>query len=278
MLGILGLQLGAGVALALQDDPICKDHPLFSRMPHFFLTSVANCQEIAFDSHRFSMNKNEQVSIEGRKLDLTYRFDTDLKQPHPSPLQIARNYTNAIERIGGKVLVSFDNDYRTTVMRVSKDNKEIWAQVEAQNEGAMINLVIVEKEKMKQDVVANAEALASDLKATGKVAVYGIYFDTGKAEIKPESDAAMTEIAKLIKQEKNLKIHIVGHTDNTGNFDANMKLSQARAEAVMKALISRHKIDAGRLNAHGVSSLAPVATNTSEDGKAKNRRVELVAQ
>ena len=108
------------------------------------------------------------------------------------------------------------------------------------------------------------------------MAVYGIYFDTGKATLKPESDAALAEIAKLLTADTALKLNVVGHTDNAGSLDANMKLSQARAEAVAKALTRRHGIAASRLKSFGVASLAPVASNDSEDGRAKNRRVELV--
>lgn len=271
---------GVGPALAaLQDAPECKgkDHPLFSRMPHFFLSHHTSCQENQFGDYRFHVNEKEQVAVEGKQYLFTYNFDRDSGRPLPSALQLVRNYTNAIERIGGKVLASFDDGYRTTFMRVSKDNKEIWAKVGVPAQD-MIELVIVEREEMKQEVVANAETLASDLETTGKVAVYGIYFDSGKAEVKPESEAALVEIAKLLVQEQGIKVYIVGHTDNVGNFDANLKLSRARAEAVVKALVARHKIEPGRLQAHGVSSLAPVAANGSEEGRAKNRRVELVVQ
>ena len=142
----------------------------------------------------------------------------------------------------------------------------------------MYKLAIVEKGIMKQEVVANAEAMGNDINTTGHVSIYGIYFDTGKSEIKPESDAAISEIAKLIKNDGALKLYVVGHTDNVGSFDSNMKLSKDRAEAVAKVLSGKHGIDAARLKPYGVASLAPVTSNATEDGKAKNRRVELVKQ
>jgi outer membrane protein OmpA-like peptidoglycan-associated protein len=131
---------------------------------------------------------------------------------------------------------------------------------------------------MEQLVEANAESMDSDIKATGHVSVYGIYFDTGKSEIKPESDAAIAEIAKLLKNNNALMLHVVGHTDNTGSFDANMKLSKDRATAVANSLGSKHGIASSRLKSYGVASLSPVASNKTEAGKAKNRRVELVEQ
>jgi OOP family OmpA-OmpF porin len=131
---------------------------------------------------------------------------------------------------------------------------------------------------MAQDIVANADVLSNDLKTTGHSAVYGIYFDTGKSEIKPESEQAIGEIAKLLKSDTGLKVYVVGHTDNVGGLEANMKLSRDRADAVVQALVRDHGIIASRLNAYGDGPYAPVASNDTEEGRAKNRRVELVKQ
>ncbi len=99
-----------------------------------------------------------------------------------------------------------------------------------------------------------------------------------KAEIKPESKAALDEIAKLLKGEPNLKLHVVGHTDNVGGYEPNLGLSRRRAEAVVGALARNYGISAARLTPNGVAYLAPVAVNTTEEGRAKNRRVELIPQ
>ncbi len=131
---------------------------------------------------------------------------------------------------------------------------------------------------MVQDVVASAELFQAGLKTSGHVEVPGIYFDTGKSELKPESDAALTEIARLLKANPALKVYVVGHTDNVASLDLNTRLSQARAEAVVQALVGKQGIAAGRLIGRGVGPLAPVASNESEDGRARNRRVELVKQ
>jgi OOP family OmpA-OmpF porin len=154
--------------------------------------------------------------------------------------------------------------------------KETWVSVSSGDN--LYRLWIVEREAMKQEVVANAEAMGNDINTTGHVSVYGIYFDTGKSEIKPESDAAIAEIAKLLKNDGALKVYVVGHTDNVGSFDSNMKLSRDRADAVAKTLTSKHGIPAMRLKPYGVSSLSPVASNKTEEGRGKNRRVELVQQ
>lgn len=131
---------------------------------------------------------------------------------------------------------------------------------------------------MAQEVVADAKAMLADIQTKGSASVYGIYFDFNKADIKPESEPAIKEIAKLLHENKTLKLYVVGHTDNVGSLDYNLKLSKARADAVVKELVTKYKISPERLKAYGVGSLAPVATNRTEEGRAKNRRVELVEQ
>jgi OmpA-OmpF porin, OOP family len=126
--------------------------------------------------------------------------------------------------------------------------------------------------------VTSADAIGKGLAAEGKIALYGIYFDTGKAEIKPESKPQLDEMGKLLNASKNLRVFVVGHTDNQGPLDANLALSQKRAEAIQAALVKDYKVDAKRLSARGVANYAPVASNAQEPGRAKNRRVELVEQ
>ena len=129
---------------------------------------------------------------------------------------------------------------------------------------------------MEQVIVADAAALAQEINLTGKVAVYGIYFDTGKAEVKPDSDPALKEIAKLLRENADLELYVVGHTDNVGTLEFNLNLSRARANAVVQTLVSRYGVRADRLAPHGVASLAPVAGNETEEGRSLNRRCELV--
>ena len=138
---------------------------------------------------------------------------------------------------------------------------------------------IVQVAAMQQQMVTvSASDMSKAMTATGRVALYGILFDTNKAEVKPESKPALAEIDKLLKGDPTLKLRVVGHTDNQGTLDANIGLSKRRAEAVDAALVSQYGIAASRLSAFGVADLAPVASNASEEGRAKNRRVELVPQ
>lgn len=145
--------------------------------------------------------------------------------------------------------------------------------------GAYVALDIVDAGAMVQNMVTvSASEMSKAITSTGRVALYGILFDTGKADIKAESKPALEEIAKLLKSDGGLKLRVVGHTDNQGGLDSNIALSKRRAEAVNAALASQYGIAAARLSAFGVADLAPVASNADEAGRAKNRRVELVPQ
>ena len=136
--------------------------------------------------------------------------------------------------------------------------------------------VLEPKARERKMVVVKAEEMAKGLDATGRIALYGIYFDTDKTDIKPESGETLQQIAALMKGDPKLEVIIVGHTDNQGKFDYNLDLSTRRANAVAQALASQYGVAKARVRASGVGMLAPVASNESEDGRAKNRRVELV--
>jgi len=145
--------------------------------------------------------------------------------------------------------------------------------------GAYVALDVVDVGSLKQDMVrVSASEMSKAIASTGRIALYGILFDTAKADLKAESKPALEEIAKLLKSDASLKLRVVGHTDNQGVLDANIALSKRRAEAVTAALASSYGVAANRLSAFGVADLAPVASNSGEEGRAKNRRVELVPQ
>ena len=127
-------------------------------------------------------------------------------------------------------------------------------------------------------VTVDANAIGKGLQAEGKIALYGIYFDTGKSDVKPASKAQLDEMAKLLQANATLKIFIVGHTDNQGAVDANLALSRARAQAVADALVKTYKVDIKRIATAGVANYAPLGSNASDLGRARNRRVELVVQ
>ena len=269
---LIQLQL-AFAASDPRDSKGSKDPELFSRMPGFYIY-WSEVKE--FDRHEFLVGPDEKEAVEGKYSLVVYYANEGITWP--SGLQVIRNYVNAAAAIGGQQLYEYeDGGTRYVILKVANEKKEIWAAVEAAGND-QYSIKVVEKQLMKQDVVANADVLASSIKETGRVAVYGIYFDTNKADLKSESDPALAEIVKMLKADANLKVYVVGHTDNVGQFAHNVKLSQDRASAVVAALVSMHGIAATRLTPFGSGPTAPVASNSNEEGRAKNRRVELVAQ
>jgi len=144
---------------------------------------------------------------------------------------------------------------------------------------AIVQLDVIESGTLQDKMVTvTAAEIEKSLSAQGHIALYGIYFDFAKADLKPDSKPALDQIAQFLKDEPSLKIHVVGHTDNVGGMDTNMALSRARAGSVVSALVKQYGIPASRLNPAGVGPLAPVAPNDSDEGRAKNRRVELIPQ
>lgn len=136
---------------------------------------------------------------------------------------------------------------------------------------------ILESKAMEHKMVTvKAEEMAQSIQVNGRVALYGLHFDTAKADVKPDSKDTLEQIAKLLSASQTLKLLVVGHTDNVGEFGANLELSRRRADAVVAALVGQYKVDRKRLTPVGVSFASPVAPNAAEEGRAKNRRVELV--
>lgn len=140
----------------------------------------------------------------------------------------------------------------------------------------MVLIDILEPAAMETDRLIDAGQMAQAIGESGRIALRNIYFDFAKATLTPESAPALTEIATLLRQSPDLSLYVVGHTDAVGGYEFNLDLSRQRAEAVVTALVRQHGIAATRLTPAGVGPLAPVATNATEDGRAENRRVELV--
>jgi outer membrane protein OmpA-like peptidoglycan-associated protein len=167
---------------------------------------------------------------------------------------------------GRKAQASLDGGRETYAsVVVSENNKEIYAQLVVAELGVIENKMV------------DAAAMAKGLGDTGHIALYGIYFDTDKAVIKPESRPTLEQIAKLLAGQPQLNVFIVGHTDSQGTFDYNLDLSRRRAEAIAQELVKSYRIAQPRLRTAGVGLLAPIGSNATEGGRALNRRVELVA-
>lgn len=148
----------------------------------------------------------------------------------------------------------------------------------SKDEIAMLFDFIETKEAETGLVTANAEAMGKDIEELGRTVIEGLYFDHDKATLTAESKPALDEAAKLLGQMGNKKFYIVGHTDSSGTYAYNAKLSSDRAEAVRQALLTDYNIDSDRLQAVGVGPVSPRFTNATDGGKEKNRRVELVEQ
>jgi OOP family OmpA-OmpF porin len=255
--------LTVGVASSQEKDAKgCQDHPLISRMNNYYISSC----ERNFNSFDFYVKEGEKT-LDGERTKIQYYLKEG--SPQPSFLQIRRNYGNAVKNIGGVIL--FDEDRRST-FKVTKEGKEVWIALEAFNEGRNYDLVILEMAPMTQEVTA--DAMYSALNKDGFMALY-INFDTGKSDIKPESMGIIGQIAALLKAHPDLKVSIEGHTDNVGTPQSNKTLSTQRAKSVMNAVVQKG-IAATRLTALGWGQEKPIADNRSEEGKAKNRRVEIV--
>lgn len=248
-----------------QDVRGSSDHPLFpNRMPGY---SISNYQQQGFSSYKFRTRPPQ--AVEGKYTRIHYY----LKDPkeHPGGLAIRRNYENAIKAVGGQVIHSDDN---VSVMKATRNGVEVWAEVQASTSytGRYYFLHIVEREAMQQVITADAMAAAIDKE--GFIAL-DIHFDTGKAEILAESRPIIDEIVSLLKKRPSLRVGVEGHTDNTGTPVGNKTLSEARAKSVVAAIVAAG-INSNRLQAAGYGQERPIADNRTEEGRAKNRRVEIV--
>jgi OOP family OmpA-OmpF porin len=243
----------------------CKDSPLVGRFPGSVITS---CKDVADDAFSFTMASGKpNKRLEGEMHVLSYDFPKTA-----SKAQVVRNLNTAMRNAG----YTFDydsGDYGDFTVHRGKT----WIQIEISGGGSYRETIVTETQ-LTQDVVATAAALSAGLTSNGHMVIPGILFDTGKSDVKPESAQALEQIVALMKQDAKLRVFVVGHTDNVGGLAANLDLSRRRAAAVVQVLASKYAVAADRLDAFGAGPYAPMASNDSEDGRALNRRVELVKQ
>lgn len=251
-----------------------KDTPWFSGMPSYY---IYDAEDVEFDGYNFFNGKNCNT-VEGKKFRRIYALKEDVQKS--SVIQIIRNYSNAIKSMGGTVIYEGEpqdaecadnNGINMVIGKAVKDGNEMWVEI-ASFSGADYYLTIVLKELMKQDVTASA--MFETLNRDGHIALY-INFDTGKSIIRDESKPIIDQIVEMLKTNPDLKLNVEGHTDNVGNPASNQTLSEARAKSVVSAIVAQG-ISADRLSHVGFGQDKPVADNNTEEGRAKNRRVELV--
>jgi OOP family OmpA-OmpF porin len=235
--------------------------------------------------------------LEGQITRIAYRTN-----PGPSILEVSRNFETQLAKAGFETLLTCDVDqcggipfteaidvlpipqmwidgfsYRYYAGRKAEGGRETYAAVlvSKNNENITAQPVVAVVGEIANKMV-DAAAMAKGLGEKGHIALYGIYFDTDKATIKPESAPTLAEMAKLLQGQPALKVFIVGHTDSQGSYEHNMTLSRQRAESVAAALVTSYRIAKARLYTAGVGYLSPVGSNASDDGRTLNRRVELV--
>lgn len=217
----------------------------------------------------------------------------DLRDPdNRSSLERMRNYEQALKKGGFEIVYAcgkqecgpeiqietigyFPPERYLTAFRKGKEGN-VWVGVFVL-EGPWTKVRVIEEKPMETAMVkVTADILKNNLLEDGHMAVYGIYFDTGKSDLKAESAETIRAIGTLLQNDPSLQIYIVGHTDNAGKLKDNMELSHKRAAAVVTEIITRFKIDPSRVEAGGVGPLCPVASNETNEGRELNRRVEVV--
>jgi outer membrane protein OmpA-like peptidoglycan-associated protein len=265
------LLLGLALPCAAEDVTNAKDHPLFSRMPRFEITHY----DYNFDAVEFPTGPESTTTLEGQKTSLDYWLNDG--SPRPSSLQIIRNYSNAVKKLGGEVVyekVAGDGATRQGVYKLNRNGKEIWLWVLPIDDGQGYRVNVLEVGEMPQEVTTGE--LQNALDKDGRVALY-LNFDTNKSELKPEAKPVIDKVLDLLKGNPALVLSVEGHTDNQGDAPKNKILSEQRAQAVVKALVQAG-VAKNRLSAKGLGQEKPLASNDDEAGRAQNRRVELVKQ
>lgn len=275
-----------------EDAEGCKDHPLFTRFPNMH---ISECTSSQFDLRKFPVgapNKEEQkttgVDVEGPRQWIVYQLNDGVTKP--SGLQIMRNFENAAKKAGATIEGQYPGwckgyyddqampqmgngclSYALTI-KFARDNKETWFFIQANDDEGSYMMTVSEREAMKQEI--SATEMANKLIKEGFLTIY-VNFDTGKATITPDSAKILDDAAAAIKAAGDIKVEVAGHTDNVGTPEANQRLSDDRAKSVLTALLQRG-LKAGQLTSKGYGQTVPVADNRTEDGRAKNRRVELI--
>jgi len=270
------------------------DSPLISRYPGSTITNYATHEFDAFQLPVGAVTPKGEPkfqTIEGRITRIVYADPAGR-----SSLEVYRNYESALKSAGFEPIYACigdacgisrfhpNSDWAVTwygsghyqfTGKVPRADGDIYVSLHITPDEAYLDLI---QTKPMEGGLVQAADLRNGISKSGHIAVYGIHFDTAKADLKPDSAATLQEISSMLKADPSLKLYVVGHTDNVGNSAANLDLSRRRAASVVQALTTQYGIPATRLDAFGAGPYAPVATNDSDAGRALNRRVELVHQ
>lgn len=243
----------------------CVESKVVTRMPGCVILQCDNKDYAAAEMPRTKAERNHQV--EGEFEHTVYRCPSG-----KSPLELGRNTEVALKNAGFNILYT-DVYAGGARFYMTAQKGSQWVRLSVVSDA--YELWTVKQKQMEQVMKANAEGWADQVNQTGRVTVYGINFDTGKATIRPDSAPALNEVAKMLQANASWAMLVAGHTDNVGAKEMNLGLSRQRAEAVI-AWLSGRGVDKARLVPAGFGDTRPVAENTDEGGRQKNRRVDLV--
>lgn len=249
----------------------CKDSTLMTRLSG---CTIIECESKDFDAAELWAAAYREDSAHMKKLEGRVDMLRYLCPARLSLLQISRNAEAALKKAGYSVVFSGAGEGEEPVVTATKGAQWISVQAGTYNEFTSYRQTAVLVEDMKQEQVADASAMAAEIEKSGSVAVYGINFDTGKATIRADSENVLQEVLALMKEQADWRVEVQGHTDNVGGAKANQTLSEQRANAVV-AWLAKNGIDRTRLTAKGYGDTKPIADNATDEGKGKNRRVEL---
>jgi OOP family OmpA-OmpF porin len=246
-----------------------------------------------------SWQVDKLLPVDGKVTAIRYNIGDTV-----SSLQVMRNYQSSLQRSGFRELfvcerpcmgennnfsnlsglvnardISLNVHRNTQYLAAQRGNTYVSLFIGDYGGGPRVALFVIEKGQMDTGLMAvsGASPMAQALSSQGKVDVYGFLFDSGKAELKPGSAATLAELAQVLRDNPQLRIQLIGHTDDVGGAEPNQTLSLARAQAVSAALISEQGIAPDRMRADGKGATQPLAPNSDEAARARNRRVEIVA-
>jgi OmpA-OmpF porin, OOP family len=240
----------------------CVDSEVLTRMSGCYIYS---CRTSNYDVAQFKIQGKPDQKVEGAGEIIDYNC-----APQTSRIEIIRNVEQALKAAG--FTIRFQQDGANWA-GVTGQNGPQWIWVQSRN--ASYHLQTIRAKELDQQMQANADGWAQQIEQTGRASIYGINFDTGKATIRPDSEKTLNEVLSLLQKNATWRFAVVGHTDNVGAKAMNLTLSQQRAQSVV-AWLTAHAIPSDRLLAGGFGDLAPLADNTNEEGRAKNRRVDLI--
>jgi outer membrane protein OmpA-like peptidoglycan-associated protein len=308
LVALISLSTAVGAA----DVKDSKDHPLLKR---YMGASILQYDHKVFDEYVVPLDKEmSDATYRGEQFTKSAHLEGDITRimysipQGRSTLEVMRNYQEDLKKQGYVSLYAstgteaerifyiskqfdraYGSDFRFNVWKRPRPEGNIYVVLYSfaslgdphvgseQGQTLLYAHVIIEK-PMETNRLIPAQEMAEEIAANGRVALYGIYFDTKKTDLMPESDPTLQETARLLKTHPALKLLVVGHTDNVGTYSFNLDLSQRRAQAVVNTLVAKYGVEKNRLIPVGVSSAAPVAPNKTEEERAKNRRVELVEE